>query len=379
MRRLLLLSALSWAASAAPYECITENDFCNSTDTSYGCTPYAGTPTGPWGAVRQQLIESIWGTPELPTRAVPDYMETYPVQHHFGNCRCLATGACPPSNCSAEINITKIVWTMHEKDLVFNSTVYLTRNSSGIAPSTVPAEGPVVWPQFPSSVATSDTLVIYHNGHDQPCDTCDTDHGGVVDYFNQLGFDTINMQMPLYQCNYNATIGCKHEYFQDFQNRGYKTFRFFLEPVVLTVNYAKAMGYKNIFMSGYSGGGWTTTLMAGIDPRLNATVSVAGSVPCDFRHSAWDFEQFCDNSWALACNYTCLYVLGGLEPHRAAVQVMHEEDPCCYHGCGRHGRIEEYTNWVRGEVAGSFGAVVTVGNVHEVNERDKVIASVVLD
>ena len=52
---------------------------------------------------------------------------------------------------------------------------------------------------------------------------------------------------------------------------------------------------------------------------------IAGSMPCDFNHSSWDYEQYCTNDWAQACNYTCLYVLAALEPDRYSAQVIHEQ------------------------------------------------------
>jgi hypothetical protein len=61
--------------------------------------------------------------------------------------------------------------------------------------------------------------------------------------------------------------------------------QFFLEPVWLSVNYAKSLGYQRIIMGGLSGGGWTTTVAAAIDPRIGLSFPVAGSVPCDFRHT----------------------------------------------------------------------------------------------
>lgn len=44
------------------------------------------------------------------------------------------------------------------------------------------------------------------------------------------------------------------------------------------------------------------------------------------------------------------------------VQVNHEQDPCCFHGCGRHDRIRQYNEWVQGVTAGAFQSVITVGN-----------------
>jgi dienelactone hydrolase len=55
--------------------------------------------------------------------------------------------------------------------------------------------------------------------------------------------------------------------------------KFFVEPVILAINYAKTLGYKRIVMVGLSGGGWTTTVAAAIDPRIDLSIPVAGSLP----------------------------------------------------------------------------------------------------
>ena len=154
--------------------------------------------------------------------------------------------------------------------------------------------------------------------------------------------------------------------------------RFFVEPVWLTVNYAKSLGYKLIVMLGLSGGGFTTTVAAAIDERIGLSIPVAGSMPCDFAHTSWDYEQFCDQPWAKVANYTSLYVLGSLEKERSQIQVIHEWDNCCFHGCGRHKRIKRI-DFVRESGEGQFVTSVTEGNIHEINPRDRVIIAYAID
>merc|ERR1712113_957992 len=155
------------------------------------------------------------------------------------------------------------------------------------------------------------------------------------------------------------------------------------EPVVNTINFAKKIGYENIVMAGLSGGGWTTTLMAAIDPRIGLSFPVAGSMPCDFAHTSWDYEQFCNHPHMKIANYSSMYVLAALEPQRNSVQIIHDKDSCCFHGCGRHSRVRAYNEWVHGELrsnnGGKFATAITSGNVHEVNPRDKVIISYMID
>jgi Leu/Phe-tRNA-protein transferase len=61
------------------------------------------------------------------------------------------------------------------------------------------------------------------------------------------------------------------------------------------------------------------------------------------------------------------------------VQINHEQDPCCFHGCGRHDRIRAYSSWVASQARGTFAAAVTVGNAHETNWRDKTIIGGLVD
>jgi hypothetical protein len=60
--------------------------------------------------------------------------------------------------------------------------------------------------------------------------------------------------------------------------------RYFIEPVVLTANFAMAQGYEDINMAGLSGGGWSTTFAAGVDKRIRRSFPIAGSVPCAMRN-----------------------------------------------------------------------------------------------
>mmetsp|Transcript_49181 Transcript_49181/g.154509 ORF Transcript_49181/g.154509 Transcript_49181/m.154509 type:complete len:122 (+) Transcript_49181:1-366(+) len=75
----------------------------------------------------------------------------------------------------------------------------------------------------------------------------------------------------------------------------------------------------------------------------------------------------------MVANSPSLYVLAALEPSRHSLQIIHEADPCCFHACHRHERIRAYNAWVQSQTAGHFATAATIGNVHEVNDRDKVL------
>ena len=42
-------------------------------------------------------------------------------------------------------------------------------------------------------------LLLYHNGHESH--TCLPNYDGVVDHFNELGYDVMEFMMPLIGCN----------------------------------------------------------------------------------------------------------------------------------------------------------------------------------
>jgi hypothetical protein len=189
--------------------------------------------------------------------------------------------------------------------------------------------------------------------------------------------------------------------------------------VVLSVNYAKnVLKYKHIVMVGLSGGGWTTTISAAIDPRIELSMPIAGSVP-KFRsslYSSWvpdlpegahkgeggggDFEQNEGRPFYSACGWACLYVLAATgspagatvdrsvdtttSAARHSLQMLHEHDSCCFATAGLHPNITDYNRFVQGELAkigedGWFQTAANLGNFHEINYRDKVVLGIMLE
>ena len=79
----------------------------------------------------------------------------------------------------------------------------------------------------------------------------------------------------------------------------------------------QTLGYKRVVMVGLSGGGWTTTVAAAIDPRIDLSIPVAGSLPFAMRtahagdpyHDLGYYEQQRARPIYDACNYTCMSLL----------------------------------------------------------------------
>ena len=87
----------------------------------------------------------------------------------------------------------------------------------------------------------------------------------------------------------------------------------------------------------------------------------------------------------LSCNYTCQYLLGGLEPDRFQVQILHEYDNCCFSPHTRHDQMRQYEANIRAELSaadrpatGGHGWFTTTADnhtKHEVCAQDKTIIS----
>ena len=155
-----------------------------------------------------------------------------------------------------------------------------------------------------------------------------------------------------------------------------KPLRFFFEPLVVALNTFQnsARPFEHIFMMGLSGGGWTTTLYAALDVRIEQSFPVAGSIPNYLRigfETLGDAEQDDLGLYRLA-NYCELYVMGSVGPGRSQLQILNRHDSCCFYG-------DRYVNWVEpvrqraGEIGGRYDFFL------DESHRDHKISTVALD
>jgi len=114
--------------------------------------------------------------------------------------------------------------------------------------------------------------------------------------------------------------------------------KYFLEPTAIGLNYLKTRSradrfpqYRAFHMAGLSGGGWTTTVYAAIDPTIQCSFPVAGTIPLYLRSggSVGDREQFEPTFYRLA-GYPDLYILGAHGRGRKQVQILNRRDDCCF-------------------------------------------------
>ncbi len=183
-------------------------------------------------------------------------------------------------------------------------------------------------------------LFLYHQGHNG-----DFIHGKpVIEYFVNKGFTVFAFCMPLTGKNNQPVVtidklGTFRLLFKEFESHELMKFldqpiNYFITPVVIMVNYARTQNFRDITMCGISGGGWTTTLAAAVDPRINYSFPVAGTYPMYIKlntplKSYGDFEQVYPLLYRNV-SYLDMYILGATGKNRSQTQILNLHDPCCF-------------------------------------------------
>lgn len=184
-------------------------------------------------------------------------------------------------------------------------------------------------------------LVIYHEGHGG-----DFVLGkGAIQFFLDEGYSVMAFSMPLMGMNsrpkvdfpsFGRLLLSMHNYLRFLESENFSPIKFFVEPVAAVLNYAeKNLDFRSVAVVGISGGGWTATLYAALDPRVSKSYPVAGSLPLYMSHvtCTGEYEQFLPDLYR-AANYLELYVLGSYGEGRRQLQVLNKYDNVCLAGDG---------------------------------------------
>ena len=219
-------------------------------------------------------------------------------------------------------------------------------------------------------------LVVVHHGHactlDDDSSPADAGYGlqRTIHALLREGYGVLGVFMPHMRPG-DCTGG--HDAMFQMTTTG-SPIKYFLEPTAVSLNYLKTRSrsghfpnYRAFHIAGLSGGGWTTTIYAAIDPAIRSSfpwrerflcICVGGSVG--------DREQFEPSFYSIA-GYPDLYILGASGRGRTQVQILLRRDDCCF-GEAQHDAkaaglpyadaMREYEGRVRSALKGNWSRLV---------------------
>jgi len=137
--------------------------------------------------------------------------------------------------------------------------------------------------------------------------------------------------------------GSTSDHVELFATYGDLAMHYFHEPLIQALNFMdKHLKFLDYNMVGLSGGGWTSTTVPAIEPRIHISIAVAGSMP------GVEFVPGAGNSWNHGdCNSPCYaeqntpdyytlagyldqYIMASYGKHRHHIQILNQNDSCCY-------------------------------------------------
>jgi len=214
-------------------------------------------------------------------------------------------------------------------------------------------------------------LVIVHQGHTQGDEGLeDLGTGETIRQLVAAGVSVLGFEM----CSRASNSGpVDHDLAYTVPNPGIWYLHAY--PVWASLQLVQGL-YDSIYMTGLSGGGWATTLYAALDPSVDVSVGVGGSLPTDLRAagSVGDLEQ---SALARFVSYEELYRLAADGVDRTRHQVLNPIDPCCFAKSGSTGAYgATYHNVVIRHLNR-----LTVGAIHfaEITRPDHVLNQACID
>ena len=245
-------------------------------------------------------------------------------------------------------------------------------------------------------------LLLYHNGHDVSFADDEDNMVRTLRLFLNEGHDVMIFCLPL--CGGNSTSAFDvpgdwplevsltedcygsvqgHDRMGIILENGQGSFiRFFLEPVVVALNYVQAYySYRDINMVGISGGGWATHMCAAIDPRISYSFPTAGSLPLYLRVGECstgynDAEQIWAPLFENTASWLDVYVLGAFGEGRQQVHILNQYDSCCFSGVQYKTYEPFVTNLVASLGAGDYRVYMDMGQTsHTIS--DSVLTNVI--
>ena len=157
------------------------------------------------------------------------------------------------------------------------------------------------------------------------------------------GFSVLAMNMP----------GCGEGHDWMFVNYGTAAMQYFVVMAVQAMNYWDAhRSFSEYDMIGLSGGGWTTTILAAMDPRIKKSFPVAGSMPGIMTVDPDSYSHDDEQVWApyyTVAGYLDHYIMGSYGAGRLQLQILNYNDSCCFGNPDWSSTLQNYygMNWMQ--------------------------------
>lgn len=229
---------------------------------------------------------------------------------------------------------------------------------------------------------SNNKLIVYHQGHDG-----DFVLGkNTIQFFLEKGYSVLAFSMPLTGMNNQPNVDLSfgklklttHDDLRFIESNTLSPIKFFVEPIAISLNHVdKEFHFDSYYMTGISGGGWTTVLYSALDPRIEKSYPVAGSVPLYLRFNnpknMGDYEQMLPELYEIA-DYLDLYIMASYGENREQLQIFNKYDPCCFSGTG----YTTYENEIKKSISelgkGKFEVFLDVNNKkHSVSDESLVM------
>lgn len=254
---------------------------------------------------RKQLIQTIWGAP---TPQLPYVVNTFPGNGNGGELAPAYFGRTPATSIWLSFTMENNVWARTYYATFTDSTCLMIINGGH-------GEGFFNYQNLTGfNIAGVDALVKQISA--KPCDVI----------LNSMPLQGENRFAASY-VNINPDINT-HDQLALLKPAVGSPLKYFFGPVLSTLNYALSQrSYDKIGAVGISGGGWETSMLAAIDPRIQRSYSVAGSVPLTYRAIApeGDWEQY-----NVPIDYLDIYAMSVAETGHKSFLFYNSKDPCCF-------------------------------------------------
>ena len=192
-------------------------------------------------------------------------------------------------------------------------------------------------------------LIIYHQGDDSQSFESFDNHSfeedrRIIQYFLNDNYSVLMFSMvghgmnnePILEFENLGTIRLNsHEHFVLLETEKFQPIKFFLEPVIVTLNKIDSdYSFVSYNMIGKNEGGWTTIVVSALDDRIQKGYAIGGTFPLWMSSNSKNFsgyEHHMPHFYQIA-NYLELYIMSAYGTERSLILFYNEFDPCCFRG-----------------------------------------------